>query len=244
MASGRAGASNPAKWKQMAMNDVFAQEATVEPTTALTWATNTAEWNAVIGGYLPQLKRFAKRHLPAHLHGTISPDDLVQEVVLRGLRQLPRLELSHEQAFLSYLLTSIRHRIVDEVRRKRHQPAFVMDDDGNRSADRGVSPLQRLISRESMRSYAQALARLTDRDRQLIVLRLVRGLSCLDIAARLGMPSDAAVRMAVRRALLRLKKRLDRAGSPATSLASLPRSRCRQVVATAGAEVANPVRFC
>ena len=47
-------------------------------------------------------------------------------------------------------------------RRKRHQPAFVLDDDGNRSADCGVSPLQRLITRESLRTYAQALAGLTD----------------------------------------------------------------------------------
>ena len=210
-----------AKWKHTAGDDVIGREATVEPTTASAWASNSADWNALIGGYLPQLKRFAIRHLPAQLDGAITPDDLVQEVVLSGLRQLPRLALPHEQAFLSYLLTSIRHRIVDEVRRKRHQPAFVLDDDGNRSADRGVSPLQRLITRESLRSYAQALAGLADRDRQLIVLRLVRGLSCLDVAVRLGMPSDAAVRMAVRRALRRLKKRLDQAGSPPMSLASL-----------------------
>ena len=59
------------------------------------------EWNALIGGYLPHLKRFAMKHLPVQLHGTMTPDDLVQEVVLSGLRQLPRLELLHERAFLS-----------------------------------------------------------------------------------------------------------------------------------------------
>ena len=90
----------------------------MEPTTTSTLASNGTEWNALIGAYLPQLKRFAMKHLPVQLHGTMTPDDLVQEVVLSGLRQLPRLELLHERAFLSYLLTSIRHRIVDEVRRK------------------------------------------------------------------------------------------------------------------------------
>jgi RNA polymerase sigma factor (sigma-70 family) len=203
------------------MNDVIGKEATMEPTTASTRSGNRAEWNALIGGYLPQLKRFAIKHLPAQLHGTITPDDLVQEVVLSGLRRLPRLELPHEQAFLSYLLTSIRHRIVDEVRRKRRQPAFVLDDDGNWSVDRGVSPLQRLITRESLRPYAQALACLADRDRQLVVLRLVRGLSCLEVAVQLDMPSAAAVRMAVRRALRRLEKSLNQADSPSMSLASL-----------------------
>jgi RNA polymerase sigma factor (sigma-70 family) len=189
--------------------------------TASKWASDRAEWNALIGCYLPQLKRFAIRHLPAQLHGTITPDDLVQEVVLSGLRQLPRLELLHEQAFLSYLLTAIRHRIVDEVRRTRRQPAFVPDDDGNWGVDRGVSPLQRLITRESLRRYAKALACLTDRDRQLIVLRLVRGLSCLEVAVRLEMPSEAAVHMAVKRARRRLEKSLNEADSPSLSQASI-----------------------
>jgi RNA polymerase sigma factor (sigma-70 family) len=187
----------------------------VEPMTALTWAGNRAECNAMLDRYLPQLKRFARTHLPAHLRGTITADDLVQEVVLSGIRQLHRLELRHEHAFLSYLLTSIRHRIVDEIRRTRRQPAPVLV--GEWHVDPSVSPLQRLITRENLRRYAKALARLGDRDRQLIVLRLVRGLSCLDVAVRLGMPSQAAVQMGVRRALRRLEKRLNEADSPAMS---------------------------
>ena len=184
----------------------------MEPTTARTWDTNRAEWNALIGRYLPQLKRFAQAHLPAHLRGTITADDLVQEVVLSGIRQLHRLEFRHEHAFLSYLLTSIRHRIVDEIRRTRRQPALVLV--GNWNVDPSASPLQRLITRENVRRYAKALACLADRDRQLIVLRLVRGLSCLDVADRLGMRSEAAVHMAVRRALQRLEKSLNEADSP------------------------------
>ena len=187
----------------------------MEPTTAGTWATNRAEWNAVIGGYLPQLKRFAQTHLPAHLRGTITADDLVQEVVLSGIRQLHRLEFRHEHAFLSYLLTSIRHRIVDEIRRTRRQPARVLV--GNWNVDPSVSPLQQLITRENLRRYAKALACLADRDRQLIVLRLVRGLSCRDVADRLGMRSEAAVHMAVKRALQRLEQSLNEVDSPSMS---------------------------
>jgi RNA polymerase sigma factor (sigma-70 family) len=161
----------------------------------------------MIGGYLPQLKRFAQAHLPAHLRGTISADDLVQDAVLNGIRQLHRLEFRHEHAFLSYLLTSIRHRIVDEIRRTRRQPALMLA--GNWNVDPSVSPLQRLITRENLKRYAKALACLADRDRQLIVLRLVRGLSCVDVADRLGMRSQAAVHMAGKRAVQRLEKRLN-----------------------------------
>ena len=187
----------------------------MEPTTVGTWATNRAEWNALIGRYLPQLKRFAQAHLPAHLRGTITADDLVQEVVLSGIRQLHRLELRHEHAFLCYLRTSIRHRIVDEIRRTRRQPALLLVGDWN--VDPSVSPLQQLITRENLRRYAKALACLTDRDRQLIVLRLVRGLSCRDVADRLGMRSEAAVHMAAKRALQRLETSLNEVDSASMS---------------------------
>ena len=66
------------------MNDLIGKETTVELTIASTSPSNGIEWNALIAGYLPQLMRFARRHLPVQLHGRITPDDLVQEVVLRG----------------------------------------------------------------------------------------------------------------------------------------------------------------
>ena len=90
----------------------------------------------------------------------------------------------------------------------------MLHDNGDWNVDLSVSPLQRLITRENVRRYAKALARLADRDRQLIVLRLVRGLSCRDVADRLGMRSEAAVHMAVRRALQRLEKSLNEVDSP------------------------------
>jgi RNA polymerase sigma-70 factor (ECF subfamily) len=193
----------------------------VEPTTTRMRPRDGMDWNALIDQYLPELRRFAQRHLPACLRGRISADDLLQEVVLSAIRRLDRLEFRHEQAFLSYLLKSIRHRIVDEIRRGRRQPAQLpLHDHGNWNVDPGVSPLQRLITRETVRRYAKALACLPDRDRQLIVLRVVRGLPCLEIAARLGMSTDAAAHMAVKRALQRLEKRLNHStvrSSPALS---------------------------
>src|SRR5262245_65571504 len=105
-------------------------------------------------------------------------------------------------------MTAIRHPIVDYIRRTRRRPALVLHAEVDWNADPSVSPLQRLIMRENLGRYAKALACLGDRDRQLIILRLVKGLSCLDVAVRLGMPSEAAVQMAVRRAMRRLHKHL------------------------------------
>ena len=182
----------------------------MEKMPTLMCAGDREAWNALIGRYMPQLTGFARRHLPIRIRATLTPDDLVQEVVLRGTRQLHRLEFRHEQAFLSYLFKSIRHRIVDEIRRMRCQPALVpLDERVNRRSDSARSQLQRLVARESIRGYTKALGHLAERDRQLIMLRIVKRLPCQTVAARLGMNNAAAVHMAAARALCRLKRELD-----------------------------------
>ena len=72
--------------------------------------------------------------------------------------------------------------------------------------------LQRRIAREDAMRCAKALAHLRDRDRKLIVLRVIYELPCMDVATRLGMSTSAAVHVAVGRALRRLEKRLNYVG--------------------------------
>jgi RNA polymerase sigma factor (sigma-70 family) len=179
----------------------------MEDTTAVVHGVDGAEWNALIGPYLPRLKRFAERRLPAEMRRTIGAEDLVQEAVISGIKHLDRFEFRHQQAFFAYLLTSIRHRIVDEVRRTSCRPVFVPLLE-REVVDPTVSPLQRVIARENMERYGKAVALLGKRDRQLIALRLDEGLSYRDIAARLGVRTEMAVRMAIKRALHRLQSRL------------------------------------
>jgi RNA polymerase sigma factor (sigma-70 family) len=153
----------------------------------------------------------------------IGPDDVVQEAVLRGIRQLHRFEFRHNRAFLAYLLTAIRHRIVDEVRKVRRRPAFVPLGE-HEHADLALSPLERIIAREDLTCCAAAFARLSERDRQLIALR-VRRMRYADIAVWLDLNTSEAARMAVTRALNRLAKSLQReAESCARQRACNPRS--------------------
>ena len=105
-----------------------------------------AGWNVLIGSYLPRLRQFAQRHLPAGGRGAIGADDVVQEAVMKSLRQLHRFEFRHDGAFLAYLRKSIRHRIVDEIRRAHRRPALISLS-GLESIDWAVSPLERLIAK-------------------------------------------------------------------------------------------------
>jgi RNA polymerase sigma factor (sigma-70 family) len=168
-----------------------------------------AGWNVLIGSYLPRLRQFAQRLLPAGGRGAIGADDVVQEAVMRSLRQLHRFEFRHDGAFLAYLRKSIRHRIVDEIRRAHRRPALISLD-RLESIDRGLSPLERLIAKSRMRRYRDRLATLSVRDRRLIVLRVERGLSYADVAARLGLRTESAARMAITRAIHRLGAKMRR----------------------------------
>lgn len=165
-------------------------------------------WSTLIGSYLPRLRDFAERHLPPETRGALAPDDVVQDVVMRGMRHVERFEFRHEGALVAYLRASIRHRIVDEIRKAKRRPMLVPLE-GYETFDRGVSPLDRLISRSQAQRYKHALAGLSVRDRRLIELRVEYGLSYAEIAVRLRMCSESSVRMAVRRALSRLGARVE-----------------------------------
>jgi RNA polymerase sigma factor (sigma-70 family) len=167
-------------------------------------------WDALIVSCLPRLTQFAERQLPAATRARLGADDVVQEALMKSMRQRHRFEFRHQEALMAYLRTSIRHCIVDEIRRVRRRPELVPLNGCEWVVDRGVSPLQRVIARSDAGRYKRALAGLRDRDRQLVELRLEHGLSYLEIAVRLGMRSQSSVRVAIRRALERLGATLNR----------------------------------
>jgi RNA polymerase sigma factor (sigma-70 family) len=166
-------------------------------------------WNALIGSYLPRLTQFAERHLTPDARGTLAAADVVQEAVMKSIRHLHRFEFRHDEAFLAYLRKSIRHRIVDEIRRAKRRPRLVALG-MYESADQGLSPLERVIARSQAKRYRDALASLREHDRRLIVLRVEYGLSYEDIAGHLGLRTESAARMALRRAIDRLGANVNR----------------------------------
>ena len=97
--------------------------------------------------------------------------------------------------------------IRDEVRRVSRQPAPVeLPED--LSSDR-TSPLDAAIQAETYQRYRDALTRLSSKDRQMVVARVEVQWSFSEISARFGIPTLDAARMAVTRALRRLRDQLD-----------------------------------
>lgn len=165
-------------------------------------AGDRAAVEALLQRCLPPLKRWAHGKLPAAARGSLDTGDLVQEVALHALRRLDVFEPRHVGAMQAYLRQSVINRIRDEVRRIGRHPAPVELPEEHPSD--ATSPLEAAIQAESYDRYRQALDRLKQRDREMVVARVEVQWGLSEIAERFGMPTVDAARMAVTRALKRL----------------------------------------
>jgi len=103
------------------------------------------------------------------------------------------------------------------ARHSRHEPDTGRDPQGSPAGralelpddiqDAARSPLEAVIMRERLERFLDALQRLRNGDRQIIVWRIELGYSYEEIAQKLG-KSTPATRMKVARAISRLAKEM------------------------------------
>jgi RNA polymerase sigma-70 factor (ECF subfamily) len=155
---------------------------------------------------LPSLKRWAHGRIPSYGRGPADTEDVVHDAVLQTLKRIDSFEHRTVGALQAYLRESVVNRIRDIVRRVQRRGVPIEPPEDLEDAE--PSPLERAIMAERMDRFIDALQRLRPADRQAVVWRMELGYSYEEIANRLGKPSTAAARMAVKRALDRLAKEL------------------------------------
>ena len=118
---------------------------------------------------LKSLTRYAAGRLPPAVRGMVETQDVVLEAVQRGMCRLHEFEVRHPGALLAYMRTILSNLIVDYVRSaiRRHQQVSLDEH----HADRGQSPLERVLDGEQIELYEAALERLKPRDAALVTLR-------------------------------------------------------------------------
>jgi len=169
---------------------------------------DTAARDLLIQRYLHTLKRWAHGRLPAAARGLTDTDDLVQSTLVRALSHLESFDQRHEGAFLAYLRKALLNQIRDEIRHAACRPGAVGICE--EIAGREPSPIEEAIGRETLRSYEEALGRLSDREQQAVFLRVELGMEYQAIADALGIPTANAARMYVGRAIARLAEGMGR----------------------------------
>jgi RNA polymerase sigma-70 factor (ECF subfamily) len=160
------------------------------------------------------------------LRGRVDPSDVVQETQLEAFRRLPDFLARQPMPFHVWLRKTAYERLL--MARRRHIEAAAravgrevpLPDRSSvllaqRFLPRGSTPSQRLSRREQARRVHQAVARLPDLDREILVMRNLEERSYKEIALFIDV-DPATARKRHGRALFRLHALLAESG-PADS---------------------------
>jgi RNA polymerase sigma-70 factor (ECF subfamily) len=139
----------------------------------------------------------------------LSADDVAQEVCLAAVMALPRY-CDRGRPFLAFVYGIAAHKVADAYRAAGRDPAYPMGCIPERtSAEAG--PEQAALEADSTSRMNELLKVLPDKQREILILRVVVGLSAEETASAVG-STAGAVRVAQHRALARLKSEIVAAG--------------------------------
>ncbi len=176
-------------------------EATVELVKAYQGGDVSAR-DRLIERCLPILRRWAHGRLPNYGRSLAETDDLVQVSMMRALNNLKRFDSRRPGALLSYLRTILMNAVREEIRRsKSHSMVSPFSRD---LTDPTSSVVERVIGQQQIERYEAALLKLTEEQREAVILRIEFGMTYPEMARELAASSPDSVRMLVARGLVKL----------------------------------------
>lgn len=195
-------------------------------------AGEPASFERLVAHYGPRLRWLIELRLHPALLARVSADDVLQEVLIVVSERLGGLQIDREPAFWSWLCKVTEQRLIDV--RRRHVAAAARDVRRERRLDRsrasasfgladvladtGTSPSGKLRAVEQREALADALNLLPSSYRQVIIHRVLEGLSVAE-TAEIMQRSPGAVSVVLTKAMKRLAnvlRRDDTTGAPAS----------------------------
>ena len=163
----------------------------------------------------------ARAQVESWMKAKVDASDLVQQTMLEAHRGFANFRGTSEGEWLAWLRQILAHNAADFVRRyrgtekrqvRREGPLYVRSADRSGeylrdSSDPGETPSDLVSRREKEIELAEAVARLSDDDREVILLRNLQRLPFREVAQRMGR-SRPAVQMLWMRALRKLQRML------------------------------------
>jgi RNA polymerase sigma-70 factor, ECF subfamily len=145
------------------------------------------------------------------LHGASEPEDLTSEVFVAVLRNVGTFD-GNEAGFRSWVFTIAHRRLLDERRRtlRRPAPAPLAEAPDRPAPDDVEQSVERVLGAAQVRSLCE---RLSDDQRDVLLLRILGRLTVDEVAAALG-KTPGSVKALQRRGLLAISRVIDREGVP------------------------------
>jgi RNA polymerase sigma-70 factor (ECF subfamily) len=157
---------------------------------------------SLIGELRPMVVRYCRARLGRVSGQYHIADDVAQEVCIAVLSALPRYR-DMGRPFASFVFGIASHKVADALRSSVRSAVPTQDlPDG---PDDGPGPEETVVRYIEVEHARRLLARLPENQRELLLLRVVSGLSAEETGNVLGM-SPGAVRVAQHRALARLRQ--------------------------------------
>jgi RNA polymerase sigma-70 factor (ECF subfamily) len=198
------------------MDDRTADSAETHGLLELARAGDRAAFDRLFALHRPYLCQVVALRLDHRLRARVDPSDVVQEAQMEAYRRLPDYCARRPMAFRLWLrktacerLLMLRRFHLGAGRRAAGREVTLPDRSSLRLARQllapGPSPSQQLLGREQACRVRQAVAELSEADREVLVMRNLEGLSNAEAAEALQVdPATASRRYG--RALLRLRE--------------------------------------
>ena len=182
--------------------------------------------DSLLAAYYPTVQSMVHRALATDLRlkrpwlaAMFSTGDVVQEVFCGVVRDIDTFDGEDESAFVAYLATMVKNRLVDAirfheaVRRDQRRAIRLPDSEPDQDQDQdAVDPARAAALDEQVQRFLRVVNKFEPRERMLLRERLERGVAFRDLAEQLGYPSEDAARKAFYAAQAKLVWRLRSAG--------------------------------
>jgi RNA polymerase sigma-70 factor (ECF subfamily) len=166
----------------------------------------------------PALRAFVVRRLGAVLKGKVEPDDVLQELAVKALRDLPQVgQMKDPFSWLCHLAEQCivdghRRFAADKRKATREIPGNVRVGEASQDlvallTASFTTPSQAVIRDERQRRLQEAIARMSEEQRDALRFRYVEGLSTKEVADRLK-KTDVATRVLLSRLIQKLQELL------------------------------------
>jgi RNA polymerase sigma-70 factor (ECF subfamily) len=174
---------------------------------------------ALLLRYREYVRLLVRCRAKGRLQARVDSSDFVQETLLRAARNIEQFQGTSEEEWCAWLARIAENEVVQQMRHhlgaakraaSREQP--VAESDGLSRLERWFTKAQSSPSMAAMRKerslhLADALARLPEDYREVLILRHLEGLDFPDVAQRMNR-SAGAVRVLWTRALKKLREAL------------------------------------
>ena len=185
------------------------QEERLDAVVAEAMAGDRDALREVLETIRPIVVRYCRARVGTTERSGLSAEDVAQEVCLAAVMALPRYR-DRGRPFLAFVYGIAAHKVADAYRAAGRDLAYPTDSIPEHGSDE-PDPEQAALEGDSVTRMSELLEILPDKQREILILRVVVGLSAEETAEAVG-STPGAVRVAQHRALARLKTAIVAAG--------------------------------